>query len=181
MFCARCGGGKLYTPSTRIDYGGADKEAEKLKHSFPLLFLPLPPGWQYDLLSLVSATTVTGAGALTEMGASLEATFGGSSPAFAAKIDQGVAACSERLIIKAKELKANAVIDVHISYSEMGGGRGLIMVGMTGTAVQLRNLEVLGERRMRDMKTLMEKLQAMSHIDALKREYQAFSKQYKVI
>jgi uncharacterized protein YbjQ (UPF0145 family) len=179
--CTRCGGGKLYTASTRISFSGADEGVQELKKSFPLLSLPMPLGWQYEPISLVTATTVTGAGAMTEIGASMDATFGGSSPAFASKIGKGVEACSDRLIANAMALNANAVIDVDIDYSEMGGGRGLIMVSMAGTAVVLKNLDILGEQRTKDMKALMQKLRVMSHIEALRREYQAFSKQYKVV
>jgi len=38
---------------------------------------------------------------------------------------------------------ANAVIGVDIDYAEVGGAKGMVMVCMSGTAVRLRNPEVV--------------------------------------
>jgi len=179
--CTRCGGGKLYTASTRISFSGIDTDIEPLKASFPLLTLPIPPGWEYDPITFVAENVVVGAGSFTAFGASVSEVFGGEAPEFMIKIRKGIEACSVRLITKAIEAGANAVIDLSINQSGNGGAGGLIMIGMTGTAVRLNNLEVLGESRMNDLRKLKEKLDALNHLEALRTEYQAFSRQYKLI
>jgi uncharacterized protein YbjQ (UPF0145 family) len=179
--CTRCGGGKLYTASTRISFSGVDTDIEPLKPSFPLLTLPLPPGWEYEPITFVTENVVVGAGAFTAFGASMSEVFGGEAPEFMIKIRKSIDACSVRLITKALASGANAVIDLDIGYSGSGGAGGLIMIGMTGTAVNLKNLEVLGAKRMKALKELKEKLDFLNRLEVLRSEYQAFSKEYKLI
>jgi uncharacterized protein YbjQ (UPF0145 family) len=42
------------------------------------------------------------------------------------------------------ELGGNAVLATDIDYAEVGGDKGMLIVCMTGTAVLLKNPEVLG-------------------------------------
>jgi len=47
------------------------------------------------------------------------------------------------LRLSAAQIGATAVIGTDIDYSEVGGGKGMLMVCMSGTAIKLENLEVL--------------------------------------
>jgi hypothetical protein len=42
------------------------------------------------------------------------------------------------------ELGGNAILATDIDYAEVGGGKGMLMVCMTGTAVLLENTAVMG-------------------------------------
>ncbi len=53
--------------------------------------------------------------------------------------------CLNILRKKAIELGANAIVAVDIDYAEVGGGKGMLMVCMAGTAIYVKNVEILGE------------------------------------
>jgi len=53
--------------------------------------------------------------------------------------------CKVGLISKALEMNADAIIGIDIDYQEVGGGKGILMVCMTGTAVKLKDLKVLSQ------------------------------------
>jgi hypothetical protein len=47
--------------------------------------------------------------------------------------------CRNQLRFKAVKLGCNAIIATDVDYAEVGGGKGMLMVCMAGTAVKLAN------------------------------------------
>jgi len=57
---------------------------------------------------------------------------------------------------KTLDLGGNAVIAVDIDYSEIGSLKGMLMVCMAGTAIKIRNAQILGEERMHCIEAMSE-------------------------
>jgi len=55
--------------------------------------------------------------------------------------------CLAQLRKQTLDLGGNAVIGTDIDYSEVGGQKGMLMVCMGGTAINITNIEVLGKDR----------------------------------
>lgn len=84
-----------------------------------------------------------GTGFLSELSTSWSDLLGMESKAVSNKILTGEDNCLNILKSKCLMLGGNAVIGIDVDYSELGGGRNLIMVCMTGTAVRIKNTEIL--------------------------------------
>ena len=92
---------------------------------------------------MVTGQSVTGTGIISELASSFTDIFGMQSGRFGNKIKEGENICKAQLRLAAAHLGASAVIGTDIDYSEVGGGKGMLMVCMSGTAIKLDNLEVL--------------------------------------
>lgn len=123
-------------------------------HHVPLLSLPAPPDWQFQPLGLVTGQSVTGTGVFSEFASDWTDFFGMQSKSYNKKISGGEQICQTQLRLKCIELGGNAILGVDIDYAEVGGGKGMLMVCMTGTAVLLENTQVLGAATLGAMDTL---------------------------
>ncbi|WAC39274.1 YbjQ family protein [Pedobacter sp. SL55] len=108
--------------------------------SMPIVTAQQPLRWNYKTLSIVSGQSVTGTGVFSEIGSSFVDFFGGQSNQFAKKLKDGEDICKNQLRANAAKLGANAIIATDIDYSEVGGAKGMLMVCMSGTAVNVSNL-----------------------------------------
>jgi uncharacterized protein YbjQ (UPF0145 family) len=178
VLCTKCGGAKLYSASTRLSTTEVSAQIASLHASIPIVSSQTPPGWDFRTLRIVTAQSVIGTGVLSEFSASLGDLFGKISPAFVSKIVQGEESCCAQLVQKTLALGGNAVLAVDIDYAELGSLKGMIMVCMTGTAVSLRNVEVLGTETAKNIGTLKEKLAELSHLNQLYEEYRQFAHNY---
>ena len=70
------------------------------------------------------------------------------------KIKKGENLCYQQLRMQTLQQGGNAVIATDIDYSEIGSGRGMLMVCMAGTAIYLDNTDIL----FKDIKELISKL-----------------------
>lgn len=121
----------------------------------PIATIQVPPKWDFDVKGIVTGQSTTGTGVFSEFTSSFTDFFGVQSVSYNNKLQQGELLCLSQIKAKALELGANAVVGVDIDYSELGGGKGMIMVCMAGTAVDLKNMnevqpeisEVLNEAR----------------------------------
>jgi hypothetical protein len=71
-------------------------------------------------------------------------------------------------------LGGNAIIATDIDYSEVGGGKGMLMVCMAGTAVNLIGIETIFEEReeqLAKVKILVKELQILLNIRYPSLEY----------
>jgi len=145
-YCNSCG--KPGMDKGRENATARDKElsATLNKHikSLPILSLQAPAGWKYTPLGLVTGQSVTGTGVFSEFASSWTDLLGAQSKTYNKKIAGGEAICQTQLRIKCVEMGGNAILATDIDYAEVGGGKGMLMVCMTGTAVLLENIEVLG-------------------------------------
>jgi uncharacterized protein YbjQ (UPF0145 family) len=144
--CGKCGLGLLaeHQESLRREREDLVRRIQADLASIPILSLQSPLHWDYTVCGLVTAQTTTGTGVFAEFTASFTDIAGAQSKAYNEKIKAGENICKGILRMEALDLGANAVIAADIDYAEVGGGKGMLMVCMTGTAVLLRNPEVLG-------------------------------------
>ena len=144
--CGKCGLGLLaeHQESLRREREDLVCRIQADLASIPILSLQSPLHWDYTVCGLVTAQTTTGTGVFAEFTASFTDIAGAQSKAYNEKIKAGENICKGILRMEALDLGANAVIAADIDYAEVGGGKGMLMVCMTGTAVLLRNPEILG-------------------------------------
>ena len=133
-------------------------------HKVPIVTSHSPNGWNYDSLSIVTGQTVIGTGVISEFTSSFADFFGGKSNAFSQKLAQGELNCFEQLRAKAVHLGGNAIIATDIDYGEVGAAtKGMLMVCAAGTAVKVKNTDVLKE----DIKTFETITQYSTEVRAL--------------
>ena len=144
-FCSKC-----YAPLLNSAIANwktqFNENSESLKNSLPhipVITLQQPLNWNYKVLGMVTGQSVTGTGIISEIAASFTDLFGAQSGKFGNKIKGGEDICKAQLRLSAAQIGATAVIGTDIDYSEVGGGKGMLMVCMSGTAIKLENLEVL--------------------------------------
>jgi uncharacterized protein YbjQ (UPF0145 family) len=130
------------------------KSVDEVIPLVPIITLQVPHGWDYQVLSMITAQSVTGEGALTEFFSGWNEFWGTESNRFNQKIKEGEDKCKNRLRLEALKLGGNAVIGNDVDFAEVGGAKGMMMVCMAGTAIKLNNVEILGA----DRKPLLEKL-----------------------
>lgn len=112
-------------------------------NQIPIVTIHNPYNWEYQAIGIVSAQSVTGTGVFAEISSGITDFFGMQSEIYNTKLAEGENRCMNMLRSKALTLGANAIIGTDIDYSEAGGLKGMLMVCMAGTAVKLKNLEVL--------------------------------------
>lgn len=105
----------------------------------PIVTTHNPLNWDYLISGIVSAQTVTGTGLLSEFTSTWSDFMGGQSGSLQNKLSDGEILCRNQLRYKAAMVGCNAVIAADVDYAEVGGGKGMLMVCMAGTAVKLRN------------------------------------------
>ena len=106
----------------------------------PVVTIQVPPKWDFEILGIVTGQSVTGTGIFSEIFSDFTDFFGAQSGTYNAKLRQGELLCLSQVKIKTLELGGNAVVGVDIDYSEVGGGKGMLMVCMAGTAINLNNI-----------------------------------------
>jgi uncharacterized protein YbjQ (UPF0145 family) len=116
---------------------------ESLLHHIPIVTLHHPQDWQYKTIGMVSAQSVTGTGVFAEIASNWTDFFGQESNIYNEKIRGGEERCKNLLRLSTVNLGGNAVLGADIDYSEAGGAKGMLMVCMSGTAIQVKNTESL--------------------------------------
>ncbi|RIW14474.1 hypothetical protein D0X99_13015 [Algoriphagus lacus] len=122
---------------------------EELKHlkerletelqNIPIVTVHSPSNWEYNTLGIVTSQSVIGTGMISEIASSWTDFFGKESNVFNSKIKKGEENCMTILRTKALLMGAHAILGTDIDYSEVGGGKGMLMVCMAGTAVRFTN------------------------------------------
>lgn len=145
-YCEKCGKPLI---ATARQQAGTKFQALEAKlnshiHYIPLLSLNAPPAWKFTPLGLVTGQSVTGTGVFAEFASSWTDFFGAQSKVYNQKIAGGETICQTQLRLKCVEMGGNAILGTDIDYAEVGGGKGMLMVCMTGTAVLLENTDVMG-------------------------------------
>src|SRR5690606_18073590 len=93
--------------------------------------------------------------------------FGAQSGAYNRKILHGEELCQVQLRLKCLEAGGNAIVGADIDYDEVGGKEGMLMVCMTGTAVRLKNLDVLNGKKSARLSELEHVIKKKSYLDTL--------------
>jgi uncharacterized protein YbjQ (UPF0145 family) len=120
-------------------------EIKKDIHNVPIITVHTPFNWDYKILGIATGQSTTGTGMFSETASAWTDFFGLQSNAYNKKISGGEALCGQQVRSKAIQMGGNAIIGVDIDYSELGGGKGMIMVCMSGTVIRLNNMEVLDQ------------------------------------
>lgn len=109
----------------------------------PLTSSGVSSNWDFEVIDLVTAQANIGTGVVSEFSSDLKDLFGLQSNTYNQKMSKAESNCKSRLIMNAMSIGANAIIGIDIDYNEVGGGKGMLMVCMTGTAIHLKDTSVL--------------------------------------
>lgn len=144
-YCTKCGYDLYERARVRVsrELTNAKEEVSLLMQYLPIISVHTPLNWNYMVIKLVTGQSVTGTGVLTEFSSSLTDFFGQQSSRYNKKLKDGENLCLYQIGTETLRAGGNAIIGVNINYSEVGGGKGMLMVCMTGTAVLLYNTDVL--------------------------------------
>ncbi len=111
-----------------------------------------------------------GTGVFTEIASSFTDMLGQESKKYNDKIKTGEENCFAQLRIQAMQLDANAIIGTDIDYAEMGAGKSMVMVCMTGTAIRLNNPEIIFDQYEEQAKTMKESNSRIAELKKLMME-----------
>lgn len=123
----------------------ATETIKNLIDQIPIVTIQSPLNWDYEVIGMITSQSVTGTGLVAEIVSDWTDFFGKQSNTYNKKLREGEDRCKAQLRMEALNLGANAIIAADIDYSEAGGTKGMLMVCISGTAVRLKNLEVLGK------------------------------------
>jgi uncharacterized protein YbjQ (UPF0145 family) len=148
-YCNKCGT-ELYEKYKLQLLKERNKKNTNLQHfidAVPVVSTHSPLNWDYEILSMVTGQSTTGTGVISEFTSSFTDLFGVQSGRLNRKLKGGEDLCFAQLRKQTLDLGGNAVIATDIDYSEVGGGKGILMVCMGGTAINLKNPTILGQDR----------------------------------
>jgi len=132
----------------------------------PIVTSHSPLNWEYEVIDIVSAQSVSGTGLFSEMSASWADFTGSQSNAMINKLSSGEDICKQKLRYKCLSLGGNAIIATDIDYSEVGGVKSMLMVCMAGTAVNL-NMDTLFASKRDDIADLKEKVSKLTELQSI--------------
>lgn len=112
----------------------------------PVISIHTPFNWEYDVLGIVTGQTTTGTGVVAEFTSSFTDFFGKQAGSYNKKLAQGEITALAQMRSKTLNMGGNAIIATDLDYAEVGAAKGMLMVCATGTAIKLKNLEVLDEK-----------------------------------
>lgn len=169
-YCTKCGHAlyNKYKIMVMTEKDALIREAEHLIDAIPVVTTHTPLNWDYDILGLVTGQSVTGTGVVSEISSSITDFFGMQSIRYNNKLKVGEKLCLAQLRKQTVDWGGNAIIATDIDYSELGGLKGMIMVCIAGTAVRLKNTDVLGETKNEQIKNLvalLEKLKPLAEFN----------------
>lgn len=145
-YCEKCGKDLLekYSNQIRSEMERLGNEMQRLIDNVPVISIHTPLNWDYEVIGMVTGQSSTGTGVITEFTSSFTDLFGAQSGRHNKKLKAGENLCFAQLRKYALDMGANAVIAADIDYTEVGSGKGILMVCMSGTAVNLKNIDVIG-------------------------------------
>lgn len=157
-YCTKCG--KTLYQQALAKYNqeveAINKRLQKLIFAIPLVSIHSPLNWDYEVIGLVTGQSTTGTGVISEITSSFTDLFGAQSGRFNEKLKYGEQLCGGQIRKQTLEMGGNAILGVDIDYADVGGDKGMLMVCMSGTAVILKNVEILGEKKVNYLKELTE-------------------------
>jgi len=156
-YCTKCGKDKLKQASKELD-AECNQLAKSLRtyiSKVPIATIHSPDKWDYTVLGMVSGQSTTGTGVISEFTSSITDFFGAQSRRYNTKLRAGEEICFTQIRKQTLDLGGNAIIGTDIDYSELGEGKGMIMVCVAGTAVKLNNPNVLDASQAKTMEDLL--------------------------
>lgn len=166
-YCNKCGT-ELYTKYRSRLVNDMDQISQKMQKEIdavPVISIQSPLNWDYEIISMVTGQSTTGTGVISEFTSSFTDLFGKQSGRYNRKLKGGEDICFAQLRKQALDLGGNAVIATDIDYSEIGGEKGMLMVCMGGTAINLKNVDILGENKSEVIKELTNLNERLKHLN----------------
>jgi uncharacterized protein YbjQ (UPF0145 family) len=157
LYCTKCGPSlyQKYRVNLLTQRNSIIENVQELIEAVPVVTTHSPLNWEYDILNIVTGQTTTGTGIISEFASSFADFFGTQSNRYNDKLKAGENLCLAKLRKQTIDLGGNAIIAADIDYSEVGGQKGMLLVCMAGTAIKLRNTELLGNDRNEKIGQLM--------------------------
>lgn len=169
-YCSNCGYSLLLDSKKRLEI-----EIKKIKEYIfkrikyiPIITAHSPLNWDYDILGIVTGQSTIGTGALTEIVSSFTDLFGMQSELHNEKLKKGEENSFTQVRLQTLKLGGNAVIATDIDYSEIGSLKGMLMVCVSGTAVNLYNLSELKNNKLKILENISnynKKLQELEELN----------------
>lgn len=157
-YCGNCIN-NMYADS-KWKYNGEKSEIRlKQRESIDYIMcvsIDTPNKWDFETIGIVTAQCTMGTGLLSELSSDWNDLFGLESRTMNKKVLKAEETCLNMLRVKALNLGGNAVVGVDVDYAEVGSLRGMILVCMTGTAVRIKNTEILPEEMQENIDKLEE-------------------------
>jgi uncharacterized protein YbjQ (UPF0145 family) len=165
-YCSKCGKDQYLEAKDKLtqERKQLNSAIEKLIVEIPIVSIHSPLNWIYDVKGLVTGQSTTGTGVFSEFKSSFTDFFGAQSDSYNSKLRGGEDLCKIQLRAQALSMGANAIVAVDIDYSEVGGDKGMLMVCMTGTAISLKNHEILGAKYVEAIKELEKQSQRLGYL-----------------
>lgn len=149
-YCEKCGNELYFNARNKLqeEINNLTTYMESNINSIPIATINSPPlDWKYEILGIVTGQSSTGTGVISEISSSFTDLIGGQSGKLNEKLKLGEQMCFNQIRLKTIDLGGNAVIATDIDYSEIGSGKGILMVCSAGTAIKLTNTELLGKEK----------------------------------
>ena len=164
-YCSSCSKDLIWNAKSKyIDIiDGINNYIKKNINCILILSTHTPFSWEYESLGIVTGQSVTGTGLISEFTSDFTDFFGQQSGSFNRKLANGEQLCFDQLRAKTLKLRGNAIIAADIDYGEAGAGKGMLMVCAAGTAINITNKEVLGEKQ-EIIETLLSKSTEMERL-----------------
>ena len=169
-YCNKCGM-ELYDKYASTLLEEKKKISSRLRRlisAIPVISTHSPLKWDYNILGMVTGQSTTGTGVISELTSSFTDLFGAQSGRHNKKLKFGENMCFAQLRKQTLDAGGNAVIATDIDYSELGARKGMIMVCMAGTAVKLKNTDVLGQQKAKHIDELFSLNDRLRHLGQLK-------------
>lgn len=144
------------------------KSLSKIIDIIPIITSQNPAKWDYSVIEMVSAQSVTGTGIISEIASSWSDLLGGQSDALSSKLSAGENICKNQLRLSAAMLGGNCIIATDIDYAEVGGGKGMLMVCMAETAAILHNIDDVLEIKSEKLAILKKSVAELKRLNNIK-------------
>lgn len=167
VYCNKCGNELYEKYKWQLDSekNKLSKQLQSLISNIPVISTHTPLNWDYEIIEMVTGQSTTGTGVITEFTSSFTDLFGAQSGRHNKKLKAGETMCFNQLRKQSLDLGANAIIATDIDYSEVGAGKGMLMVCMAGTAVKLKNPDVLGKVKSEKIEKLVSINDRFRHLE----------------
>lgn len=141
---------------------------KSLMYVIPAISIHSPLNWDYEVIDVVTGQSTMGTGFFTEWSAGWADIWGKQSRLQNDKIKKGEKSSFDQIKKQTLDLEGNAILATDIDYAEVGGVKAMIMVCVTGTAVRLKNFDILGSDRLIQFEELKQSHARMVEISKFK-------------
>ena len=166
-YCEKCGRLAYSTAyaSMKLELSEKTDLLKSLIKSIPVVTTQSPQNWEFDTISMITSQAVLGTSVISDVYTGFADIFGSNSKTLTSVLKSGENYCLNILRKQAIELGANAIIAIDIDYAEVGGSKAMLMVCISGTAVNLKNtVQVLGPEKGNNLNQALELTSRVSHL-----------------